>query len=140
MSRMPRVQALVIPLLREEFPDVQVTSWGADIDFRKFPILNIRRVGGVRHMTKPKQLDKSVIELSAYTTVGLPETEQLYMDALEVLYDAVAQQKIMDAGYLHSIKETMGMTQFSSLYMDSWRVQGLIALGVRPLTQITRSN
>ncbi len=140
MSRMPRIQSLVIPLLREEFPDVQVTSWGADIDFRKFPILNIRRVGGVRHMTKPKQLDKSVIELSAYTTVGLPETEQLYMDALEVLYDAVAQQKIMDAGYLHSIKETMGMTQFSSLYMDSWRVQGLIALGVRPLTQITRSN
>jgi hypothetical protein len=137
---MPRIQSLVIPLLREEFPDVQVTSWGADIDFRKFPILNIRRVGGVRHMTKPKQLDKSVIELSAYTTVGLPETEQLYMDALEVLYDAVAQQKIMDAGYLHSIKETMGMTQFSSLYMDSWRVQGLIALGVRPLTQITRSN
>jgi hypothetical protein len=137
---MPRVQAVVLPILREAFPDVNITTWGADIDYRKFPILHVRRVGGVRHMTKPMQLDKATIEMTAYTTVGLPETEQLYMDALEVLYDAVAQQKIMEAGYLHSIKETMGMTQFSSLYMDSWRVQGLIALGVRPLTQITRSN
>jgi hypothetical protein len=136
---MSRVQAVVLPILREALPDVTVTSWGADIDYRKFPILNIRRVGGVRNMTKPMQLDKATIEMTAYTEVGLPETEQLYIDALEVLYDAVAQQKIMEAGYLHSIKETMGMTQFSSLYMDSWRVQGLIALGVRPLTQLTRS-
>jgi hypothetical protein len=139
VSRMSRVQAVVLPILREALPDVTVTSWGADIDYRKFPILNIRRVGGVRNMTKPMQLDKATIEMTAYTEVGLPETEQLYIDALEVLYDAVAQQKIMEAGYLHSIKETMGMTQFSSLYMDSWRVQGLIALGVRPLTQLTRS-
>ena len=84
---------------------------------------------------RPTQLDKAVIELSAYTDVGLPETEQLYMDALEALFDAVRFQKQTSAGYLHSCKENMGMTQFSSLYMDSWRVQGLIQLGARPLSK-----
>lgn len=134
MPRMPRVQAVVLPLLRgaAALEGVTITSWGADIDYREFPILNIRRVGGVRHGEFPDLLDKTVIEMTAYTTEGLPETELLYMDALEALYDAVRYQTQTDAGYLHSIKETMGMTQFSSLFMDSWRVQGLIALGVRP--------
>lgn len=133
MPVMPRVQSVVLPLLRAALPsDVTVTSWGADIDYREFPIINIRRVGGVRHGERPDLLDKTVIEMTAYTTEGLPETELLYSDALEALYDAVRKQTQTDAGYLHSIKETMGATQFSSLFMDSWRAQGLIALGVRP--------
>ena len=133
MPAMPRVQSVVLPILRAALPtEVTVTSWGADIDYREFPIINIRRVGGVRHGERPDLLDKSVIEMTAYTTEGLPETELLYSDALEALYEAVRKQTQTDAGYLHSIKETMGATQFSSLFMDSWRVQGLIALGVRP--------
>lgn len=132
MPELPRVQSIVLPILREALPDVTITSWGADIDYREFPLINIRRVGGVRHGEHPDLLDKPVIEMTAYTTLGLPETELLYMDALEALYEAVQKQTQTDAGYLHSIKETMGMTQFSSLFMDSWRVQGLIALGVRP--------
>lgn len=132
MPAMPRVQSIVLPLLRSALPDVTCSSWGADIDYREFPLINIRRVGGVRHGERPDLLDKTVIEMTAYTTEGLPETELLYMDALEALYEAVRKQTQTDAGYLHSIKETMGMTQFSSLFMDSWRVQGLIALGVRP--------
>lgn len=132
MSEMPRVQAVVLPILREAFPDVVVQSWGADIDFRTYPILNVRKVGGIRNKKKPKKLANPTIELTAYGNEGLPETEQLYEDALEVLYDAVTNQIQTPAGYLHSIQETMGGTQFSSLYMDSWRIQGLIRLGVRP--------
>jgi hypothetical protein len=128
----PRVQAIVLPILRAALPDVNVRSWGEDIDYREFPAINIRRIGGVRDDVRFDQLDKPVIEMTAFTAVGLPETELLYIDALEALYDAVSKQTETDTGYLHSIKETMGMTQFSSLYMDSWRVQGLIALGVRP--------
>jgi hypothetical protein len=70
--------------------------------------------------------------MTVFTTVDLPTTEQLYEDALEALYDAVRRQKETPEGYLHSLSETMGATQFSSLFMDSWRVQGLIQLGVRP--------
>jgi len=132
MSVIPRVQAIVIPILREAFPNVKVGSWVEDIDFRMFPMLNVRRIGGVRHDRRPKNLGMPVIELTAFGTEGLPETEQLYEDALEALYDAVRRQKETDEGYLHSIKETMGATQFSSLFMDSWRVQGLIQFGVRP--------
>lgn len=132
MSVIPRVQAIVIPILRERFPGVKVGSWVEDIDYRMFPMLNIRRIGGVRHDRRPKDLGLPVIEMTAFRTEGLPDTEQLYEDALEALYDAVRRQEETEEGYLHSIKETMGATQFSSLFMDSWRVQGLIQLGVRP--------
>jgi hypothetical protein len=133
MSKMPRVQAVVLPLLRDALPpEITVSSWVADIDYRTFPILNVRRVGGKRHLRRPTQLGLPVIEMSVYGTVGLPETEQIYEDALEALFEAVRLQTQTPAGYLHSMKETMGMTQFSSLFMDSWRVQGLIQLGVRP--------
>lgn len=133
MAVMPRVQAVVIPILADAFTDVKVGSWVEDVDHRKFPMLNVRRVGGLRNMKYPKALDLAVMELTAYGKEGLPETETLYSDALEVLYDAVENQTSTSSGYMHSIKETMGMTQFSSLFMDSWRVQGLIQIGVRPL-------
>ena len=132
MSEMPRIQAVILPIIRAGMPGVTVTSWGADIDYRQFPIINVRRVGGKRHTRRPTELSLPVVEMSAYGEVGLPETEQIYEDALEVLYEAVRLQTQTPAGYLHSMKETMGMTQFSSLYMDSWRVQGLIQFGVRP--------
>ena len=134
MPVMPRVQSVVIPILRAApgLDGVTISSWVPDIDYREFPLINIRRVGGVRHGERPELLDKSVIEMTCYTTTGLPDTENLYAEALEALYEAVRKQTQTDAGYLHSIKETMGATQFSSLFMDSWRIQGLIALGVRP--------
>jgi hypothetical protein len=131
---MPRVQAVVLPILRAApgLDGVEISTWVPDIDYRTFPLINIRRVGGARHGEHPNLLDKSVIEMTCYATTGLPDTETLYSEALEALYEAVRKQTQTDAGYLHSIKETMGATQFSSLFMDSWRVQGLIALGVRP--------
>ncbi|GAB4584403.1 hypothetical protein [Nocardia sp. IFM 10818] len=132
-SQLARVQSIVLPILRAHFGSrVKVGTWVEDIDYRKFPMINIRRVGGKRHPTKPTQMAHPVIEMTAYTTEGLAETEALYEEALEVLYDAVRRQTMTDAGYLHSIFETMGATQFSSLFQDSWRIQGLIQLGIRP--------
>ncbi len=132
MSVMPRVQSVVIPILREAFPGVKVGSWVEDIDYRMFPMLNVRRLGGRRDAKRPQALSLPVVELTAFGIAGLVETEQLYEDALEVLYDAVLHQKQTEAGYLHSMVETMGATQFSSLFQDSWRIQGLIQFGVRP--------
>jgi hypothetical protein len=134
MSAMPRVQSVLLPLLREALPGIKVSSWVEDIDFREFPMLQVRRIGGPRHDRRPTQLAKPVIELTCYGTVGLIETEELYEDALEALYEAVRLQMKTDAGYLHSIKEAMGATQLPSPFMDSWRVQGLIQFGVRPLS------
>lgn len=144
MPAMPRIQAVVLPILRgHETPGnnkstlpglegVKVGSWVEDIDYRDFPIINIRRIGGPRNGKRPKKFALSVIEMTAYGTEGLVETENLYEDALEALYDAVLAQTQVSTGYLHSIKETMGATEFGSPFQDSWRIQGLIQLGVRP--------
>lgn len=135
MPQLPRVSAIVLPILRAALPNVTISTWGADVDHRVFPFINIRRVGGVRNNLHPTAFALPVIEMTAYGSEGLPETELLYDEALEAMYDAVRKQVQTPAGYLHSIKETLGSTQFSSLYQDSWRVQGLLQLGVRPPQQ-----
>lgn len=140
MSKMPRVQAIVLPLLRDAGLEAHgtaatVNSWIPDIDYRQFPLIQVRRFGGIRNPKRPTLLSTPVIELTVYTQApagDLPATEQLYEDALEALYAAVRKQTQTPAGYLHSMLETLGETQFSSLFQDSWRVQGLIQLGIRP--------
>lgn len=139
MSELPRVANIVLPLLRAAnltgiYGSIEnrVYTWNPDVDHRVWPWIQIRRLGGVRHPTKPTKLGLPVIEMTARSDIGLPETEQLYEDALEVLYRAVLRQTVTEFGYLSSIKETLGATQFSSEFEDSWRVQGLIKLGVRP--------
>ncbi|AIW02918.1 tail terminator [Mycobacterium phage Malec] len=132
-QRLPRVQKVVAPILRADprMEGVTITTWVPDVDYREFPMINIRRIGGIRNPKAPRLHTLPVIEMTAYTTEGLIETEELYEEALDVLYDAVHDQIVTPAGYLQSMYETMGATQFSSLYQDSWRIQGLIRLGVR---------
>jgi hypothetical protein len=139
MSSVPPAWMIVLPLLKAAnltgpYGNVgdRVFTWIPDVDYRSYPLVEVRRVGGDRHDRYPFQMGFPVIELSVYTNVGLPETEQLYEDALEVLYDAMFRQTLTDAGHLSSMKETMGATQFGSRFQDSWRVQGLIKLGIRP--------
>lgn len=133
IRRMPRVQAVVLPLLRARLdPSVTCTSWIPDIDHgRTWPVVNVRRLGGL-----PRDvdlLDRPVIELTAYSDVGLVETEELFLDARQVLWDAWKNQTVVPGvGYIHSYFETFGPTQFDSPYDDTWRIQGLIQLGLRP--------
>ncbi|AQP30879.1 tail terminator [Rhodococcus phage AngryOrchard] len=130
----PRFQQVLLPILREGLgPGVAVRSWIDDIDQRTYPMVNIRRIGGTRDGNFPNKLDHPVVEITAYTDEGLIETEELYSQALDVLYAAQRKQILTPAGYITNITETMGMTQFSSLFIDTWRVQGLIRLGIRPL-------
>jgi hypothetical protein len=134
MPKLARPAAIVLPILRAALdPSVTVATWVANLDYRTFPIVNIRRIGGTRSRDLPTQLSHPIIEMTVYGTVDLATTENLYEDALEALYDAVWRQTTTDYGSLSSIKETMGATQFDSPFQDSWRVQGLIQLGIRPL-------
>lgn len=129
----PRVQQVVLPILREYLPDgVQVGSWVADVDYRRYPVVNVRRIGGGRSRTYSSGLDRPVIELTVYSADGLVEAEELYHACLDALYEAKARQKVTPAGYITHVRETMGLTQFSSLFQDTFRIQGLIQLGVKP--------
>lgn len=137
MDYFPRMQEIVIPILREALPDdVMVTSWIPDIDYREYPIVNVRRVGGPRDSNMPFFFDQPVIEMTVYHEDGIEEAEELYARAVDALYRAASEQVVVDRGYLSFVRETMGMTQFSSLFQDTWRIQGLIQLGIRPLRKV----
>lgn len=132
MPRFPRVQDVILPILREAIPEARITSWVPDIDYREFPLINIRRLGGYRHRGHPDKLDLPVIEMTVYGNEGLVETEDLYIKAMDTLFSAQKKQTQVDAGYISRVQETMGMTQFPAQAVDAWRVQGLILVGVRP--------
>lgn len=132
VQEMPRVQQIIIPLLRAAFPTVQVVSWVPQVSDRQYPILNVRRAGG--YPVDPKLLDRGTVELTSYGNVTLEDTEELLKDAQIALWDAVENQTVVPGvGYLHSYRQTFGMTQFDSLYDDTWRIQSLIQFGFRPL-------
>ena len=128
-----RIQKVLLPLLRADprLDGVTINSWIPDIDYRKFPLIMVRRVGGIRNPKDPRLHTMPVAEIAAYTNSSLIECEEIYEAALDVLYDAVDSQTQTDAGCLQSMYETMGATQFSSLFQDSWRVQGLIRFCIR---------
>lgn len=132
MDRFPRVQEIVLPIIRKAIPHATATSWVPDIDYRTYPIVNVRRLGGPRDRSQPTMMDHPVIEMTVYHDEGLPEAEELYNEALSALYAAQKEQTMVDKGYLSYVRETMGMTQFSSPFQDTYRVQGLIQLGIRP--------
>lgn len=138
--QMPRIQQVVIPVLKAGLPDVvDVGSWVKDVTRREYPLVNVRRLGGLPNQVRPDDLDKAVIELTGYGPnrndyyEGLAGTENLVLDSMFLLYTAVQKQTVIEnVGYLHSYFVTMGPTQFDSPYDDTFRVQALIQLGLRP--------
>ncbi len=130
---MIRAQGVILRLLRDALPSVEVYSWLPDVDRRGFPLLLVSRRGGVRNPSRPDLLDVPLFDLLAVSADGMAEAEDLYSDALEALYAAVkAQTVVVDVGYLHSIRETRGASQGPSPCMDTWAVDGTVRLGVRP--------
>lgn len=131
VTTMPRVQAVVLPILRAALPGVEIGSWLPDVDYRVYPYINVRRLGGTPE--DPELFDRPTIELTVYGNTDLPTTEELYQSARLAIFRAFKFQTVTPSGYLNWYRETMGPTQFDSPFDDTWRVQGLIQLGLRPL-------
>jgi hypothetical protein len=129
--KMPRVQAVILPVLRERIPGVTFTTWVPDVDYRDYPLVNIRRLGGLP--IDVRRLDRAVVEITAYSRDGIIAAEDLYLDVRTVVWDMVQEQIVIpEVGHLCSYFETFGPTSFDSPFEDTWRVQGLIQLGIRP--------
>jgi len=131
VRKMPRIQDVLLPILRAGLPGVQVVSWVPDVEDRQFPIINIRRLGGLPESVD--FLDKPVVEITAFSDENLAACENLLLDARQVIYDAwKAQTVVPNKGHISSYFETLGPTQFDSPIDDTWRVQMLVQLGLRP--------
>lgn len=113
-------------------PSVTITSWIPSVDYREFPTVNVRSLGGTRHDRRPNDLRMPIVELTVFVDTELADAEDLYDEVLDALYDAQLYQRLTPGGYIHSIKETMGKTQFDSPFDATWRMQGLVKLGIRP--------
>jgi hypothetical protein len=151
--RMPKIESIVRPVLVAGLPDhVTVVTWTPDVDRRTgaphldpavdlktYPMVKIRRMGGLPNPDRPDLLDRAVIEVTAFSTasdshyVGYGGTEDLLLDTQHLIYQAVRNQTVVEnVGYLHSYFQTMGPIQLDSPFDDTWRWQSLIQLGLRP--------
>ena len=130
---MIRPQAVVLPILRAALPGVAVVSVGPDVDYRTYPMVVVRRRGGIRNINLPRLFSLPVLELTAVSADGLVEAEELYGDALEALYAAVANQTVVPnvRGRLQSIPEAQEGSQARAEVPDTWAVTGSLRLGLR---------
>lgn len=132
VRRIPRIQEVVLPLLKAELPGVQVTSWVPDVEDRQYPIVNVRRLGGLP--VDVDLYDRAVIEVTVFTDTNLMDCENLCLDARQILWNAWKKQTVVpEKGNIGSYFETLGPTQFDSPYDDTFRVQFLVQLGLRPI-------
>ncbi|WP_264022277.1 hypothetical protein [Mycolicibacterium pyrenivorans] len=124
---------MVLPILREALPGVAVVSVVPDADYRTFPMVVIRRAGGTRNPNHPAIHSLPEVTMEAVSADGLIEAEELYDDALEALYAAVANQTVVPnaLGHLQSLREAQGATQSPAELPDTWSVQGKLRLGLR---------
>lgn len=122
---MIRVQPTVLEVLRTALPDeVTVVSVVPDVDYRSFPMVAVRRAGGVRNRNLPRLVSRPVVDLLAVSSVGLVEAEELYENVLDALFSAVGQR-------FQSVRESRGATGVDSPYPDSWAVEGSVEFGLR---------
>jgi hypothetical protein len=145
-----RVQAVVLPILRSalnahlveegsEAPvydrsrtGVAVVSVVPDVGHRTLPMIVVRRAGGTRHIDLPNRFSLPEVKMTAVSTDGLIEAEELYDDAIEALYAAVANQTVVpNVGHLQSIPEAQEPTQAPAEVPDTWAVTGSLRVGLR---------
>lgn len=151
--KMPKIEEVVLPILRAGLPShVTVVSWTPSVDYRtgapyipdldrkKYPMVKVRRMGGLANQERPDLLDFAVIEVTTFSTatdsfyLGYGGTEDLLLDAQYLIHKAIQNQTVIDGvGYLHSYFQTMGPIQLDSPFDDTWRWQSLIQLGLRPV-------
>src|SRR5690606_13720655 len=104
--------------------------WIPDVHRRSYPLVNIRNVGGIP--VYMDVFDRQTIELQALGHESLAATEDLFYDPRSVIWEMVKKQPDTQAAHLHSFTDSSGAMQLESPYTDTWRIQGLIQLGVRP--------
>lgn len=130
--RIPRIQEVVLPILKANLPGVQVVSWVPDVADRQFPIVGVRRLGGLP--VDVDMYDRAVVEVTIYSDTDLVDCENLALDTRQVLWNAWKSQTVVPGkGSIGSYFETLGPTQFDSPYDDTYRVQFLVQLGLRPV-------
>ena len=120
----PRVQDIVLPLLREGLgPEVHVRTWSDNVEHRRLGGLN--SLGSIQN-----GLEHPVVEITATTREGLAATEDLAIRCRNILVNS-RNVVVPGVGHLVRVRDTLGMTQFPSEIQGTWRVQQLLRTDFR---------
>lgn len=128
----PRVQDIVLPLLREGLgPGVHVRTWSDNVEHREYPEVRVRRLGGLNSFGSIQNgLEHPVVEITVTTREGLAATEDLAIRCRNILVNS-RNVVVPGVGHLVRVRETLGMTQFPSEIQGTWRVQQLLRTDFR---------
>ena len=128
----PRVQDIVLPLLREGLgPGVHVRTWSDNVEHREYPEVRVRRLGGLNTLGSIQNgLEHPGGEITATTREGLAATEDLAIRCRNILVNS-RNVVVPGVGHLVRVRETLGMTQFPSEIQGTWRVQQLLRTDFR---------
>lgn len=127
---MPRAAALVLPILREALPGVQVVSRMPEVSDRRYPMLLVHRAGG--NAIHIDLLDRMSVNLQCWAADD-DKAEQVLLNARAALWSAHRSQRVIPGvGHISYMTEVSGPNSVPSQIDGHARYQSLYSLRVRP--------
>lgn len=126
----PRVSAVILPILREALPDVQVVSFVPELSDRAYPVLLARRSGG--SAIDMELLDRCRVEFQLWHPDSPGAAEDLALSARASLVQAWKDQRVVGGASIGRITESSGLTFARDPGDAAWRVQSSYELFIRP--------
>lgn len=121
---------MVLPLLREALPGVQVCTWVEDAAHRAYPVVALNRQGGDGVEQGRTRLQRPRYDLTVVSDQDHVQAEELYADAVAALQDACKRQQVTPQGWLPWITAT-GPTVSRGPWPDTYQAHGEVRVSVR---------
>lgn len=126
----PRVSAVILPVLRESLPGVQVVSHVPEISDRSYPLLLARRNGGTA--IDMELLDRCRVEFQVWHSESPGAAEDLALLARSSLLQAWKDQRVVGGASIGRISESGGPNFVRDPGDAAWRVQSSYEILIRP--------
>lgn len=126
----PRMAEVILPVVRREIPEAQVVTWMPELKDRTYPLILIRRVGGIAY--DAELADRPTVDIQVYHKESLAAAEGLALRVRGALVGAWKSQEVVDGkGTVNFIREMSGPNYVRDPGDNAWRIQMMLSILIR---------
>ena len=128
---LPRVAEILLPIIREAVPSAQVATVMPEVSHKDYPLILVRRVGGVA--INMDLLDRVTVDIQVFHNGTMAEAEDIALAVRGSLWSAYRKQRVIAGkGHIGYFTEMSGPGSVASDIPGVWRYQALYSVRIRP--------